>query len=103
KDAFGRPEHVDGNYYQAAVFKDGGHTEAAKQLVRFLVADGWLETLPDARRRPAPTAVQEDARPAVLARPARPAPSTVGGAGPEPAARLGPLRPRPGGGGPCRA
>jgi multiple sugar transport system substrate-binding protein len=44
KDAFGRPEHVDGNYYQAAVFKDGGHTEAAKQLVHFLVADGWLET-----------------------------------------------------------
>ena len=26
------------------MFKDGGHTEAAKELVRFLVADGWLET-----------------------------------------------------------
>jgi multiple sugar transport system substrate-binding protein len=44
KDTFGQPEHVDGQYYLAMLFKGGGHTEAAKQLVHFLVADGWLET-----------------------------------------------------------
>jgi len=43
KDAFGRPEHIEGQYYQAVVFRDGGHTAAARKLVRLLVEDGWLE------------------------------------------------------------
>jgi multiple sugar transport system substrate-binding protein len=42
KDAFGRTEHIDGTYFQAVVFKDGQHTVAAKELVRFLVQEGWL-------------------------------------------------------------
>ena len=42
KDAFGRPEHIEGGYYKAVVFKDGGHTQAAEELVRFLVGDGGL-------------------------------------------------------------
>jgi multiple sugar transport system substrate-binding protein len=42
KDAFGRTEHIDGVYFQAVVFKDGQNTAAAKELVRFLVGDGWL-------------------------------------------------------------
>jgi multiple sugar transport system substrate-binding protein len=41
-DAFGRPERLDGSYYPAVVFKDGGHTAAALALVRFLVWDGGL-------------------------------------------------------------
>jgi multiple sugar transport system substrate-binding protein len=44
KDAFGRPEHIDGGYYQAVVFKDGGHTAAAREFVCFLIEDGWLAT-----------------------------------------------------------
>src|SRR3954447_981846 len=43
-DAFGRPKHIDGSYYTAEVFKDGGHTAAAEEFVRFLVRDGWLAT-----------------------------------------------------------
>ena len=42
KDVFGRPERIAGGYYQAVVFKDGGHAAAAEDLVRFLVRDGWL-------------------------------------------------------------
>jgi multiple sugar transport system substrate-binding protein len=42
KDTFGRPEHIEGEYAQAVVFKDGGHTAAAEEFVRFLVADGGL-------------------------------------------------------------
>ncbi len=42
KDTFGQPEHIHGTYTQAVVFKDGGHTAAAEELVRFLVGDGWL-------------------------------------------------------------
>ncbi len=42
KDAFGRPEHIEGGYFKAGVFKDGGHTQAAEELVRFLVGDGGL-------------------------------------------------------------
>jgi multiple sugar transport system substrate-binding protein len=42
KDAFERTAHIDGTYFQAVVFKDGQHTAAAKELVRFLVGGGWL-------------------------------------------------------------
>jgi multiple sugar transport system substrate-binding protein len=41
-DAFGRPEHIYGGYLQAVVFREGGHTAAAKELVRFLVQHGGL-------------------------------------------------------------
>jgi multiple sugar transport system substrate-binding protein len=33
---------IEGFIHAAAVFKDGGHTTAAKEFVRFLVAEGWL-------------------------------------------------------------
>jgi multiple sugar transport system substrate-binding protein len=33
---------IKGNFYAAAVFRDGGDVAAAKEFVRFLVADGWL-------------------------------------------------------------
>src|SRR3954452_3791824 len=41
-DVFGRPEHIYGGYLQAVVFRDGGHTAAAKEFVRFLVQHGGL-------------------------------------------------------------
>jgi multiple sugar transport system substrate-binding protein len=33
---------IQGVFFAAVVFKDGGHAEAAKKFVRFLVAEGWL-------------------------------------------------------------
>jgi multiple sugar transport system substrate-binding protein len=33
---------IRGNFHAAAVFKDGGHGDTAKEFVRFLVAEGWL-------------------------------------------------------------
>jgi multiple sugar transport system substrate-binding protein len=33
---------IRGGVFAAAVFKDGGHVAAAKEFVRFLVAEGWL-------------------------------------------------------------
>jgi multiple sugar transport system substrate-binding protein len=33
---------IMGYVFPAVVFKDGGHVEAAKEFVRFLVAEGWL-------------------------------------------------------------
>jgi multiple sugar transport system substrate-binding protein len=33
---------IRGNFHAAAVFKDGGHRDTAKEFVRFLVAEGWL-------------------------------------------------------------
>jgi multiple sugar transport system substrate-binding protein len=33
---------IEGFFHAAAVFKNGGHTTAAKEFVRFLVAEGWL-------------------------------------------------------------
>jgi multiple sugar transport system substrate-binding protein len=33
---------IEGFFHAAAVFKDGGHTTAAKEFVRLLVAEGWL-------------------------------------------------------------
>ena len=33
---------IEGRIYQAVVFKGGGHMATAKELVRFLVAEGWL-------------------------------------------------------------
>jgi multiple sugar transport system substrate-binding protein len=33
---------IRGVFYGASAFKDGGHLAAAKEFVRFLVAEGWL-------------------------------------------------------------
>jgi multiple sugar transport system substrate-binding protein len=33
---------IEGFFHAAALFKGGGHTTAAKEFVRFLVAEGWL-------------------------------------------------------------
>jgi multiple sugar transport system substrate-binding protein len=33
---------IRGGVFAAAVFKDGGHVAAAREFVRFLVAEGWL-------------------------------------------------------------
>jgi multiple sugar transport system substrate-binding protein len=33
---------IKGNWYAAAIFKNGANVAAAKEFVRFLVADGWL-------------------------------------------------------------
>ena len=33
---------IEGQFYAAVVFKEGGHAAAAKEFVRFLVAEGWL-------------------------------------------------------------
>jgi multiple sugar transport system substrate-binding protein len=33
---------VNGSFYAAPIFKDGGHVATAKEFVRFLVAEGWL-------------------------------------------------------------
>jgi multiple sugar transport system substrate-binding protein len=33
---------IEGSFYGAVVFKEGGHVATAKEFVRFLVAEGWL-------------------------------------------------------------
>ena len=33
---------IMGEFFAAAVFKDGSHVDTAKEFVRFLVAEGWL-------------------------------------------------------------
>ena len=33
---------IKGDFFAAAVFKDGGHVATAEEFVRFLVAEGWL-------------------------------------------------------------
>jgi multiple sugar transport system substrate-binding protein len=33
---------IGGVFFAAPVFRDGGHSDTAKQFVRFLVAEGWL-------------------------------------------------------------
>jgi multiple sugar transport system substrate-binding protein len=38
----GKAFPIRGGVFAAAVFKDGGHVAAAKEFVRFLVAEGWL-------------------------------------------------------------
>jgi multiple sugar transport system substrate-binding protein len=38
----GEPFPIDGQFYAAVVFKDGGNVAVAKDFVRFLVAEGWL-------------------------------------------------------------
>ena len=38
----GEPFPIEGSVSVAVVFKDGGHVAAAKEFVRFLVAEGWL-------------------------------------------------------------
>jgi multiple sugar transport system substrate-binding protein len=37
-----RPFPIFGDSFAAAVFKGGGHTDTAKEFVRFLVGEGWL-------------------------------------------------------------
>ena len=65
------------------VFKDGGHVAAAKEFVRFLVAEGWLAHYLDfsGERMLPPMPKLLDA--AVLARPERPAPHGLGDADPD--------------------
>jgi multiple sugar transport system substrate-binding protein len=50
-DAYGRPEHIMSTLLQAVVFKDGGHAEAAKELVRFLTEGGLARYLTEAGDR----------------------------------------------------
>jgi multiple sugar transport system substrate-binding protein len=38
----GKAFPILGTFYAAPVFKGGGHVDAAKEFVRFLVAEGWL-------------------------------------------------------------
>jgi multiple sugar transport system substrate-binding protein len=38
----GEPFPITGDIYSAVVFKDGRNVDAAKEFVRFLVAEGWL-------------------------------------------------------------
>ena len=38
----GEPFPIEGNFFAAVVFKEGGHVATAKEFVRFLVAEGWL-------------------------------------------------------------
>ncbi|HSA82525.1 MAG TPA: ABC transporter substrate-binding protein, partial [Geminicoccaceae bacterium] len=38
----GEPFPIVGTVFSAVAFKDGGHTESAKEFVRFLVSTGWL-------------------------------------------------------------
>jgi multiple sugar transport system substrate-binding protein len=33
---------IEGSFFLSVVFKDGGHLAAAKEFIRFLVAEGWL-------------------------------------------------------------
>jgi multiple sugar transport system substrate-binding protein len=40
--AYGQPLAITSRSLEAAVFRDGGHEEVAKEFVRFLVKDGWL-------------------------------------------------------------
>ena len=71
----------------AVVFKDGGHVDAAKEFVRFLVAEGWLAHYLDFAGERLHAADAEAARAAVLARPERPAPHGRGDADRDAAAR----------------
>jgi multiple sugar transport system substrate-binding protein len=41
-DIKGQPLVIDDGYFGAVVFNDGGHTDIAKDFVRFLTAEGWL-------------------------------------------------------------
>jgi multiple sugar transport system substrate-binding protein len=50
-DVYGRAEHISGNLWWAVLFKDGGHTAAALQLVQFLVEGGLARYLTDAGDR----------------------------------------------------
>ena len=41
-DAYGQPLAVWTSFVEAVVFRGGGHEEAAREFVRFLVGEGWL-------------------------------------------------------------
>ena len=77
----GEPFPIVGDVFPAVVFKDGGNVATAKEFVRFLVAEGWLAHYLELLRRALAAADAEAARPAVLARPERPAPHGRGDAG----------------------
>ncbi len=76
----GKAFPIYGDVFVAVVFKDGGHVAAAKEFVRFLVGEGWLAHYLDFSGRAHSALDLEAARPAVLARPARPAPDGRGDA-----------------------
>ena len=77
----GEPFPILGTCLPAVVFKDGGNVATAKEFVRFLVAEGWLmHYLNFSGERMLPSML-EAARPAVLARPERPASHGLGDAG----------------------
>ena len=40
--AYGQPLAIETSVNRAAVFKDGGNVDNAKEFVRFLVGEGWL-------------------------------------------------------------
>ena len=40
--AYGQPLAIRNGFWEAVVFKAGGHAAVAKEFVRFLVEDGWL-------------------------------------------------------------
>src|SRR5687768_2427701 len=42
RDRDGRPLAIQGSLARGAVFAAGGHADAARDFVRFLVEDGWL-------------------------------------------------------------
>jgi multiple sugar transport system substrate-binding protein len=72
---------IEGSVIPAVVFNDGGHANTAKEFVRFLVADGWVaHYLNFSSERMLPPDA-EAPRPAVLARPKRPAPDGLGDSG----------------------
>ena len=76
-----RPFRSWGTVHPAVVFKDGGHVATAKEFVRFLVGEGWLmHYLNFSAERMLPP-MPKLTRPAVLARPERPAPHGRGDAG----------------------
>ena len=72
--AYGQPLPIETCVNRAAVFKDGGNVDNAKEFVRFLVGEGWLAHYLEFRRRAHAADDAEAARGAVLARPGRPAP-----------------------------
>ena len=89
--AYGQPLPIETFVNRAAVFKDGGNVDNAKEFVRFLVGEGWLAHYLELRRRAHAANDAEAASGAVLAGPGRPASHALGHAASDAAAcpRLG--------------
>ena len=84
--AYGQPLPIETFVNRAAVFKDGGNVDNAKEFVRFLVGEGWLAHYLDfAGERMLPT-MPKLLRGAVLAGPGRPASHALGHAAADPPA-----------------